>query len=1280
MASSPSLQEKLDKIRSPNLQSQKQTASVLEAIEATFKERNTPATPTAYFAALLSLLNNENLATPVVYLLDVVTPFAPKPILQAKFTQIITILAPVLSLPDADAPLMRASIGSLESLLLAQDATQWELGTAQIGPRRAVAGLLALALDPRPKVRKRAQEALRNILKNPPPSPSLDHPAAPMCAETAMQSLRLVADKAAAQRKEKKTTDSTHDPELIHALQLVKAVASGSGGWPSKSIESLCELLLSIARTGNEHMSMAVFEIFEMMFEGMAADEVASAKLPRLLEIIRELRPAPNDTQLLPPWIAILSRAYDVAGQISPAETFQELVDPFTLVAGYLESQHKNIRVSASECLVSFLANCVPKEAILEPSIFDEKVIQQLVKVVEGLLTVQYQAAWMETFNVLGAMFDAFRWQANPYLLSVVKSIGEIRGNDSFAGKQEADEVLGKAIRAMGPEAVLNVLPLNLAKPVKGQPGRAWMLPLLRDYTSNTNLAHFKSELVPLSAIMFQRVIEHQGEKNIHIKIFETVVQQIWSILPGYCDLPLDLVEAFDTGFAEMLTNLLYEQVDLRLDICRALRTVVESNQAIATSDEVDDLILFGRVSKEQAQKNLEYLGTTFAADFLAVLFNVYSTTLPQKRGPVLQTINAYLSIIPPARLTETFNMVCEKLAEALQEVVEKKPQQQQKADHMPSAAHTLMDLVVTMSIYLPRASFEALFKIASVVIFRDDDPQLQKKAYKLIPRLADSPIGKAALEERHGELQTLFLSSSEKVSAPARRERLAAIAALIHFIPNDSLHFIPSILSEVVIGCKEHNEKARTTAFDLLVLLGQKMVSAQGSLIDNSKVPHMPADAPAATASIEEFFTMVSAGLAGSTPHMISASITAITRVLYEFRETVSKETLSDLVQTMDLFLTSNNREIVKSVLGFVKVCIISLPTEMMTPRLPTLIPNVMVWSHEHKGHFRSKVKHIIERMIRRFGFEAVSKYCPEDDRKLIVNIRKTKERAKRRKEAGKEAGEGSDDEAGGRKASRFESEYDHALYSSDDDNESEQSDDSDAEMTGKRSKKGGQSQQKGGNTYILEDENEPLDLLDRNALANISSTKPTKLKRHTTKSKAKTDMDGKLILGEDGDMMEVDVPKGGNDDEDGVGAYVAALKGKDAPKRGLRGKLKFSSKGKKNDDSDDEDDGMDIDDNTAKEIRQNMRGGGRGGGGGGGGRGGGRGSGGGRGGGGRGGGRGRGGSGGDRRGGPGRGGFSRGGGGRGGNDQGRRNMGEGRRTGGPMRGGVGKGGRGRN
>lgn len=631
---------------------------MLSAVEDTLKDQQYGPTPTAYFAALLALLSqaissstgivNKELATSVVYLLDIITPFVPTPVLRSKFSQILTSIAPVLTNHDIEAPLIRSSIGCLESLLVAQDLNSWALPQAQISPRRAIAGLLVLASDHRPKVRKRAQEAITQVLKTPPPSPSLDHPAADMCAETAMRSLSdIIAANGKKKRKSRSQQEDQHQPNLMHALQLIKTVALASEGWPSKKIEALCELLMTISKSSNNYLIMAAFEIFEVMFEGMA-NEFSSSKLPRLIDAISELRPAQNDSQLLPPWIAVISRGYDVSAQISPEDTFEKLPSIFEMISGFIVSSSYNIRVSASECLISFLVNCVPNNVVFEPSESDMKTLEKVVELATELLSVKYQAGWMEVFNVLSSLFEVLKWRSSVLTNDIISLVGGLRGNDSFNGKKEADIVLGKAVEAVGPDAVLTVLPLNLANPKPDEPGRAWLLPILRDHVENTNLAHFKSQFVPLSEAMFQRVIESgPGEKTTEVKIFETLVQQIWALLPGYCNSSLDIISAFDQGFAELLANLLYKQTELRSDICKALQMLVDTNRDIISAEKIEqDLLLQRRITKEIAQENIKHL-SSFAENLLAVLFNVYSETLPQFRGYILQCINAYLSITP---------------------------------------------------------------------------------------------------------------------------------------------------------------------------------------------------------------------------------------------------------------------------------------------------------------------------------------------------------------------------------------------------------------------------------------------------------------------------------------------------------------------------------------------------------------------------------------------------------------------------------------------------------
>jgi ribosomal RNA-processing protein 12 len=1125
-----------------------------------------------------------------------------------------------VSATDSNAPLLRSAIGCLESLLLAQDSQAWTLSQSQSGPRQAVPVLLSLAIDQRPKVRKRAQEAITNILKNPPPGPALDHPAAEMCAVAAQNNLKNAVEAANQARRHKSRSADSHEPAVIHALHLTKTIATASGGWPSRKIESLCELLLSLSKSRNDYLVTSAFEVFEVIFDSME-EEIASSKLPRLLDAIVDLKPAHNDSQLLPPWIAIVSRGYGASATIEPEDTFAKLPELFDLISVYLTSATRNIRVSASECLISFFANCMPDSVISAPSVYDEKILEQLSSRTLSLLSVKYQSAWLEVFAAIAALFDALRWRGDPFLLPLVKAIGELRGNDGFQGKKEADDVLGQAIRNIGPAAVLSVLPHNLTTPQKGQPGRAWLLPLLRDHVSNTNLAHFRSDLVPLSEAMFQRVINHgSAEKTMDVKIFETVVQQVWATLPGYCDLPLDLTAAFDQSFAELISNLLYQKTDLRVDLCRGLQNLVESNQALVASDLSDEvLILERRLSRADAEANLSHLAT-FASNMLAVLFNVYSQTLPQSRAYILQCIDAYLGITPEADLIATYDRVAKMLENELPSADKAPPpkqQQQPPANKMPPTSHTLLDLIIALSVHLPRTTFPSLFTLASTLLnspnLQKSDPQLIKKAYKLIPRLSTSPTGAAALRERNADLRQLIISTAELTPVPARRDRLLAINTLIEYLPSTDLHFLPTVASEVVLACKDANERARTVGFEVLLALAARIVAEaeQGTKIRNSLVPHIPDDAPDVVCSVEEVFTMVSAGLAGVAPHVVAASVTALSRLLWEYHGRLEVGVRDDVVDTVLLFLESNNREIVRAVLGFVKVAVVVLPKEMLEGkgRLAGILKGCMVWSKENKGRLRQKVRGILERVLRRWDAATVEEWVGDDEgKKMVKNVRKRKERAKRKK--GGAADEDDEEEAGHEK--KYDNEYDEAMYGSDDDDSvigsDGEGDDDDEEMGGVSiNGKGPQSRQgrrdkKGQQTFIRQDDedDEPLDLLDPKSLGSITSRKLGRLRQDALglkkRTKAKTNEDGKLIFGNDendGDML-MNSANGGHDAErgGGVDAYVAAVDGPDAIRRGQKGRLKVKSAQRNHKSGGDgaAGDEMELDDDDARKVASQL------------------------------------------------------------------------------------------
>lgn len=172
----------------------------------------------------------------------------------------------------------------------------------------------------------------------------------------------------------------------------------------------------------------------------------------------------------------------------------------------------------------------------------------------------------------------------------------------------------------------------------------------------------------------------------------------------------------------------------------------------------------------------------------------------------------------------------------------------------------------------------------------------------------------------------------------------------------------------------------------------------------------------------------MVAGGLAGASPHMISATVTAISRLVFEFKggycgsyfdhnhshsfiDTISPTMHTEILATLLVFLSSANREIVKSILGFIKLAIHTLPLDLLRPHLKEIVPGLLNWSHDHKNHFKLKVRHIFERMLRRFTWEEVYSCAGEEEAaKVLLNIKKRKERAKRKK--ANRAEEGDDDE----------------------------------------------------------------------------------------------------------------------------------------------------------------------------------------------------------------------------------------------------------------------------
>jgi len=136
-------------------------------------------------------------------------------------------------------------------------------------------------------------------------------------------------------------------------------------------------------------------------------------------------------------------------------------------------------------------------------------------------------------------------------------------------------------------------------------------------------------------------------------------------------------------------------------------------------------------------------------------------------------------------------------------------------------------------------------------------------------------------------------------------QSRLLCIAGLIKGIPESAAisEFIEMVIGEVLMCTKEPNSKTRAAAFDLLVAMANRMsvpATPQTRLTTslNQEQESTTSVAPVTTPlNVTPFLLTVVAGLAGTSTHMMSATLAALARLIFEFKGRIPKYRINLLI-----------------------------------------------------------------------------------------------------------------------------------------------------------------------------------------------------------------------------------------------------------------------------------------------------------------------------------------------------------------------------------------------
>ncbi|XP_019808507.2 RRP12-like protein isoform X1 [Bos indicus] len=1070
---------KVQRFWESNSAAHKEICAVLAAVTEVIRSQGGKETETEYFAALMTTMeaveSTESLAA-VAYLLNLVLKRVPSPVLIKKFSDTSKAFVDIMSAQaiSGSTSALRWVLSCLATLLRKQDLEAWSFPvTLQV-----YHGLLSFTVHTKPKIRKAAQHGVCSILKGSEfmfgEKAPAHHPAAISTAKFCIQEIE-------------KSGGSKEATTMLHMLTLLKDLLPC---FPEGLVKSCSETLLRVMTLNHVLVTACAMQAFHSLFHAKPRASTLPAELnAQIITALYDYVPSENDLQPLLAWLKVMEKAHINLVRLHRDLGLGHLPRFFGTATTCLLSPHLPVVTAATQCLQEILKECVAPHmadigSVTSSASGPSQCIAKMFRAVEEGLTYRFHAAWSSVLQLLCVFFEACGRQAHPVMKKCLQSLCDLRLSPHFPHTAALDRAVGAAVASMGPEVVLEAVPLEIdgSEETLDFP-RSWLLPVIRDHVRETRLGFFTAYFLPLATTLKRKAMDlAQAGSTVESKIYDTLQWQIWTLLPGFCTRPTDVATAFK-GLARTLGTAISERPDLRVTVCQALRSLVTKGcEAEADRAEV----------------------SRFAKNFLPILFNLYGQPAaagdtPAPRRAVLETIKTYLTITEPQLVNSFLEKASEKVLDA---------------SSSDFTRLSVLDLVVALA---PHADEAAISKLYSTIrpYLESKTHGIQKKAYRVLEEVCASPQGPGArfVQSHLDDLKKTLLDSLRSTSSPAKRPRLKCLIHVVKKLSAEHEEFISALVPEVILCTKEVSVGARKNAFALLVEMGHAFLRF----------------GPNQEEALQRYLILIYPGLVGAVT-MVSCSILALTHLLFEFKGLMGTSTVEQLLGNVCLLLASRTRDVVKSALGFIKVAVVVMDVAHMAKHVQLVMEAIGKLSDDMRRHFRMKLRNLFTKFIRKFGFELVKKLLPEEYHKVLVNIRKAESRAKKHRALNQAAVEEEEEEEEEPVQGKGDSIEEILADSEDEEDEEEERSRGKEQRRLARQRSRAWLKEGGGD--------EPLNFLDPKVAQRVLATQPGPGRGKKKDHGFKVSADGRLIIREEEDAntkMEEEEGAKGEDEEMG-------------------------------------------------------------------------------------------------------------------------------------------------
>ncbi|MBA0673861.1 hypothetical protein Goari_015486, partial [Gossypium aridum] len=1109
------------------------------AMTQELKEQNLPISPIAYFGATCSSLDRlgsepespphvvQSLAT----VLSLLLPRIPVAVLKKKGDFVSRMVVTVLRLNSVTEVTLTSGLKCLAQLLIAGDKVNWSDLSQNYGV------LIGYLTDSRSKVRRQSHLCIRDVLQSLRGTPVLA-PASEAISNLFERFLLLAGGSNANSSEGVKGAQ-----EVLYVLDALK------DSLPLMSMKYMTTILKyykTLLELRQPLVTRRVTDSLNVVCTYPNIEVSAEA----LLDLLSFLAVSVSASETSPVSLTfnarLLSSGMMKVQSLNRQLCVIKLPIVFSALKDILGSEHEEAIFSATEAFKVLIDGCIDEglikqgvDQIIHAQSDDRKsgptIIEKVCAIIESLLDYHYSVAWDMAFQVVSTMFDKLGYYSSYFMKGTIKNLADMQSlpDEDFPYRKQLHECVGSALGAMGPETFLGILPLNFQANDLSEVN-VWLFPILKQHIVGARLGFFCETLLGLVEEMKQR----SRRLGLEGKVFssrsaDALVYSVWSLLPSFCNYPLDTAKSFK-DLLKPICSALDEEHDIRGIICSSLQILIQQNKRIKEGkDDADSAEIcpakqraISHYTPEIAGENLNVL-TASAPQLLKLLSGIFMKSTVDEGGSLQSTIGEFASIAHKNVVRTLFKNTMERLLEVTQQagVAEASNMQVDNSSSKSSLflrRARLIDLAVSLLPGLDEPALNLLF-IAIKPALQDVDGLIQKKAYKVLSiilrvsphanasELYSSFNQKGFLSAKLEELLKLMIEVLPSLHFSAKRHRLDCLYELITHAskvdPNLRRHeLLSSFLTEIILALKEANKKTRNRAYEVLVQIGHEY----GDQDDGGQREHL--------------FNMVARGLAGETPHMISAAVKGLARLAYEFSDLVSSA--YKLLPSTYLLLQRKNREIIKANLGLLKVLVAKSQAEGLQAHLASLVEGLLKWQDDTKNHFKAKVKLLLEMLVRKCGIDAVKAVMPEEHMKLLTNIRKIKERKEKKQAVSSVESKSHLSKATTSRLSRWNHTKIFSDFGDDD------TDDSDVEMaSGQKSKASSKLKSKASTLRskktrraeksLPEDlldqlEDEPLDLLDRHKTRSALRSSSNLKRKQDSDDEPEFDPEGRLIINE--------------------------------------------------------------------------------------------------------------------------------------------------------------------